>query len=61
MWSLETINDWLLPLFLNESTRLYWVEEMEALVVARALKFAFEIGVDKAFLEYVSVVNESFD
>ena len=61
MWSLETINDWLLPLFLNESTRLYWVEEMEALVVARALKFAFEIGVDKAFLEDVSVVNESFD
>ena len=34
---------------------------MEALVVARALKFAFEIGVDKAFLEDVSVVNESFD
>lgn len=61
MWSLETINNWLLPLFLNESTRLYWVEEMEALVVARALKFAFEIGVDKAFLEDVSVVNESFD
>lgn len=61
MWSLETINNWLLPLFLNESTRLYWVEEMEALVVARALKFAFEIGVDKAFLEDASVVNESFD
>ena len=37
--------------FFQQLPQAYRVEEIEALVVARALEFAFEIGIDSAVLE----------
>lgn len=37
--------------FFQQLPPAYRVEEIEALVVARALEFAFEIGIDSAVLE----------
>ena len=51
MLSLEIIKAWPLLLSSKQLPQAYRVEEIEALVVARALEFAFEIGIDSAVLE----------